>query len=253
MFRRGRSALALAACVAAAALLPAQALACEATHRMLELAPGQNVGGQASGFAAPDLGAKEVVLTFDDGPHRTATASILDTLQRFCVPATFFVLGEPAGQNAALLKRQLAAGHSLGGHTFSHTDLTDAPFDQATQDIARGFLPVAAAGGQSSLFRFPQLISNLPLLAWLREHGIAAVGADIDPQDWAGGPPQDTLQRLKIEIREKGRGIILLHDNQPNTAVLLPGLLTFLREEGYSVVGLTGAPAKRQLARSEVR
>lgn len=253
MRRRRDSALALAACLAAAAFLPGAAFACEATHRTIELAPGQNVGGNTAGYAAPDLRAKEVVLTFDDGPHPAITASILDTLGQFCVPATFFVLGGPAKEHPALVKRQLASGHSVGGHTFRHAELGNEPFDEATRDIARGFLPVTAAGGQANLFRFPHLQSTPRLLVWLGEHGMAAVGVDIDPRDWAGDPPHQTLQRLKDKIREEGRGIILLHDTQPNTAALLPGLLTFLREEGYSVVRLVGAPAQRQLARSQVR
>ena len=247
------SALGLAACVAIAALLPGAAFACDARHRTLELDPGQNVGGSTPGYAALDLHDREVVLTFDDGPNPETTPRILDILSKACVPATFFVLGEPAENYSSLVRRELADGHAVGGHSYSHTDLAEAPFNDATRDITTGFLPVAAAGGQSGLFRFPQLSSTPQLLDWLREHGMAAVSADIDPNDWEGNAPAVTLARLKKQIREKGRGIILLHDNQPMTAQLLPDLLAFLRSEGYSVVRLVGAPAHRQLASGETR
>ena len=247
------SALGLAACVAIAALLPGAAFACDARHRTLELDPGQNVGGSTPGYTALDLRDREVVLTFDDGPNPETTPRILDILSKACVPATFFVLGEPAETYPSLVRRELADGHAVGGHTQSHADLAEETFNDATGDITRGFLPVAAAGGQSSLFRFPQLSGTPQLLDWLREHGMAAVGADIDPRDWEGDAPAVTLARLKKQIREKGRGIILLHDNQPTTVQLLPDLLAFLRSEGYSVVRLVGAPTHRQLASGETR
>ncbi|OYX46743.1 MAG: hypothetical protein B7Y90_14605 [Alphaproteobacteria bacterium 32-64-14] len=251
--RTGSSALGLAACVAIAALLPGAALACEARHRTLELDPGQNVGGSTAGYAALDLRDREVVLTFDDGPNPETTPRILDMLSKACVPATFFVLGEPAETYPLLVQRALADGHAVGGHTRSHTDLAEAPFSEATRDITSGFLPVAAAGAESNLFRFPQLSGTPQLLDWLREHGMAAVSADIDPRDWEGQAPAVTLARLKRQIREKGRGIIILHDDQLATVQLLPDLLAFLRSEGYSVVRLVGAPAHRQLASGETR
>lgn len=251
--RKLSSALGTAVCVAMAALSPGVASACEATHRTIELAPGQNVGGKVSGYTPLDLRPREVVLTFDDGPSPETTPRILDALRQACVPATFFLLGDPAEDYPSLVRRVLGEGHAVGGHTRSHTDLTDAPFNEATRDITNGFLPLAAAGGQSNLFRFPQLKGTPQLLGWLREHGMAAVGADIDPSDWAGDSPQETLARIKEQLREQGGGIILLHDNQANTVRLLPELLVFLRSEGYSVVRLVGAPANRQLASGQSR
>lgn len=251
--RTGSIVLGMAACVALAALWPGAAFACEARPRTIELEPGQNVGGSAAGYAELDLREREVVLTFDDGPNPETTPRILDMLRQACVPATFFVLGEHAEDHPSLVRRELADGHAVGGHTHTHTDLADASFNDATRDITTGFLPVAAAGGQSSLFRFPRLSDTPQLLNWLREHGMAVVSADIDPRDWEGDAPAVTLARLKKQLREKGRGIIILHDDQPTTVQLLPDLLAFLRSEGYSVVRLVGAPAHRQLASGETR
>jgi len=251
--RLGRSALGVAACVAVAALFPGAAFACSASHRTIELAPGQNVGGNAAGYAPLGLREREVVLTFDDGPNPDTTPKILDMLRQACAPATFFVLGEPAQEFPSLVRRALADGHAVGGHTHTHSDLTEIPFNDATRDITSGLLPVAVAGGQSSLFRFPHLKDTPELLVWLREHGMAAVGADIDPHDWEGDPPEETLARLKAQLRKAGRGIIILHDNQPNTARLLPDLLAFLGREGYSIARLVGAPTHRQLASGETR
>ena len=250
-----RWALRAAACAAVAAMLPGAAFAfsCDTKDRTIELAAGQNVGGGEPGYGTLDLRAREVVLTFDDGPNAETTPLILDLLREACVPATFFVLGGPAEEHPELLKRELAEGHTVGGHTTSHADLSEETFAAATRDIAKGFGPVEAAGADTSLFRFPHLASTPELLAWMNARGVAAVGADIDPQDWAGDRPERTLERLTAELKAEGGGIILLHDNQPNTAKLLPGLLAFLDSEGYAVVRLAGAPATRQLASGKPR
>src|SRR5262249_12670940 len=42
------------------------------------------------------LGAKELVLTFDDGPWPRTTPKVLDALKSECVHATFFLLGRNA-------------------------------------------------------------------------------------------------------------------------------------------------------------
>lgn len=229
------------------------AFSCDETDRTIELVAGQNVGGEAPGYEALELGPREVVLTFDDGPNADTTPAILDMLREACVPATFFVLGGPAEENPGLLKRELAEGHAVGGHTMSHADLSEETFADATRDIVAGFVPVEAAGADASLFRFPKLQTTPELLAWVNANGMAAVGADIDPKDWEGDSPERTLARLTRELTEEGGGIILLHDSEPNTVKLLPGLLAFLSREGFSVVRLTGARPQSQLASGKPR
>jgi peptidoglycan-N-acetylglucosamine deacetylase len=238
----------LASALLALALIAPAACAqpCDPSARppAIELRPGQNVGLLTEGFETLPLKDHEVVLTFDDGPDPYTTPQVLDLLRRKCVVATFFPMGERAEKNPGLVKRALAEGHAVGGHTWSHPTLTDLSIAAAAEEILHGFAPLKSAGAPMQLFRFPQLGSSPQLLDWLKRRGVSAVSADIDPWDWAGDPPAQTLQRLREALAEKGRGIILLHDNQPNTAKLLPELLDFLDREGYRVVPLRAAPIK---------
>lgn len=233
----------LAAAFAALLAPHASAQACNASTppRTITLVPGQNVGELTPGFTPLLLLDHEVVLTFDDGPDPNATPQILDLLKTNCLPATFFLIGRAARDNPELVRRELAEGHAVGGHTEHHSALADMPLKQATRDISNGFAPLIAAGVEPRLFRFPQLQSSPELLAWLKAHGLSAVSADIDPRDWAGDPPEATLARIEAALNEKGRGVILMHDTQANTEKLLPALIAFLGREGYRVVRLTGA------------
>ena len=55
-------------------------------------------------------GARGVALTFDDGPHPTHTARVLDELDRWGARATFFVLGEKAERCPGLVAQIAARG-----------------------------------------------------------------------------------------------------------------------------------------------
>lgn len=72
------------------------------------------------GQSIPEAGSvRKVYLTFDDGPSSN-TGRILDTLAKYDVKATFFVVGNEEESYQALYKRIVEEGHTLGMHSYSH-------------------------------------------------------------------------------------------------------------------------------------
>ncbi|MBC7428453.1 MAG: polysaccharide deacetylase family protein [Bacteriovorax sp.] len=88
--------------------------------------PGQvYIPGKDAGFnqylTRSLKGTKKIALTFDDGPDVNLTPKLLDTLKKFGVHATFFVLTERFNdQTLPIVKRMLAEGHNLGSHHLNH-------------------------------------------------------------------------------------------------------------------------------------
>lgn len=68
----------------------------------------------------PATGAPAVYLTFDDGPHATATPFVLDQLKAFKAKATFFCIGKNVASEPELYRRIIAEGHATGNHTQHH-------------------------------------------------------------------------------------------------------------------------------------
>jgi Polysaccharide deacetylase len=68
---------------------------------------------------------KEVVLTFDDGPWPGNTPAVLKALADQCTKAVFFSIGKHATYHPEILKQVLAAGHTVGSHTWSHVNLNN--------------------------------------------------------------------------------------------------------------------------------
>jgi peptidoglycan-N-acetylglucosamine deacetylase len=200
------------------------------------------------------LQPKELVLTFDDGPWPTTTPKVLDALKHECVQATFFLLGRNVQAHPQVARRELADGHSVGHHTFSHPLLSRMGFVRAEAEINRGIAAdeFALYGQRRSdpstpFFRFPGFASNPALLAYLQDRGIVVFGADVWASDWLPMTPEQELHLLLSRIETAGRGIVLLHDTKAQTARMLPALLRALKHRGYRIVHVVPAGGRHIL------
>ena len=186
---------------------------------------------------------KEVVLTFDDGPWPENTPAVLKALQDNCAKATFFEIGEHATWRPDLTKELVAAGMTVGTHTWSHKDLAKNPYakdiEQAKQEIEMGVSAVhmAAAGGPiAPFFRFPDLQMPADLMTYLGTRNIATFSCDFDTFDFKLRKPEQVIGSVMAKLASHGKGIILMHDFQRATAEALPELLNQLKAKGYRVV-----------------
>jgi peptidoglycan-N-acetylglucosamine deacetylase len=193
------------------------------------------------------LDDREIVLTFDDGPAAQTTPKVLDALAKECVKATFFLVGRNAEALPALVKREIAEGHTVGHHTFSHpaATLRNLSESAAQEEILRGFeADDKAAYGTASgapkvrFFRFPGFADTPALVAWLSAKNIAVFGADLWASDWVTMTPETELALILSRLDKEQRGILLLHDTKQQTAAMLPDLLQELKKRGYKIVNI---------------
>ncbi|WP_371424033.1 polysaccharide deacetylase family protein [Tardiphaga sp.] len=180
----------------------------------------------------------EVVLTFDDGPWPVTTPAVLAALSAQCVQAVFFPIGKHATWHPAVLKQVIAAGHTVGSHTWSHKNLASRPAQEATDEIEKGISAVSMMAGTpiAPFFRFPQLRQTPELKAHLAERNIATFSIDIDSQDFKIHKPDALVTSVMTQLKKKGKGIILLHDLHKWSAAALPEILNQLKAGGYKVV-----------------
>ena len=186
---------------------------------------------------------KEIVLTFDDGPWPANTPAVLKALADECLKATFFEIGKHATWHPEITKQVIEAGMTVGTHTWSHKDLARNPYakdlEQAEQEIEMGNSAVhmAAAGAPvAPFFRFPDLQHPPQLLDYLGQRNIAIFSTDIDLRDFKMHKPDEVIKSVMSQLEKRGKGIILMHDFQKNTAEALPELVRQLKAGGYKVV-----------------
>lgn len=74
---------------------------------------------------------KSVCITFDDGPDEINTPAVLTILEEFGCKAAFFIIGSKINGREAILKRMDEAGHLIGNHSYSHSNLFPAKTTKA--------------------------------------------------------------------------------------------------------------------------
>jgi peptidoglycan/xylan/chitin deacetylase (PgdA/CDA1 family) len=219
------------------------------TERILTIDPKTTlrVGRKEFPSTLP-LGPKELVLTFDDGPWPETTPKVLDALKAECVLATFFLVGRNAEAYPQLARRELAEGHSIGHHTFSHPLLDHLSPAKAEAEINRGIeADEYAVYGQrradpaTPFFRFPGFASNQALLDRMAARGLVVFGADVWASDWVPMTPEMQLRLILARIDRVGSGIVLFHDTKKQTEHTLPAFLRELKRRGYHIVHVVAA------------
>lgn len=200
---------------------------------------GKQFGRMQYAETAP-LRPKEVVLTFDDGPHPLYTKLILDTLDKHCVKATFFTVGRMSLFARGLLKTAVQRGHTIATHTWSHPrDLSKMPFEEAKLEIEKGFVATAYALGEpiAPFFRYPGLNDAPELNDYLASRDISVWSVDVVSGDTVAGVTPDQLMHDTLDrLRKMGKGVVLFHDLKSVTSDMLDAFLYALRSEGFKIV-----------------
>lgn len=172
---------------------------------------------------------KTVALTFDDGPSPQTTSAILDTLRRFGVQATFFVLGEAVEKSPDLLRRIVAEGHSVGLHGYGHRPFVLLSDREIRDEIARARASVRRACPDAIVcpwLRPPHGFKSPGVLWAVHQAGFRLVGWSGDGRDYTEGNPERIAQNVLDPLRPGA--IILLHDG-PGNATTPPALTLLLR------------------------
>ena len=240
--------------VAAAAASPAFADPCPGnpdalgTSRVITVSPEDftRIGSMQYKQQLP-LKDHEVVLTFDDGPLPPYSDSVLDTLASQCVKATYFLVGQMARAYPATARRIYNEGHTIGTHSLDHPLVfQNLSLDRVEREVDGGINLVDQALGDpaalSPFFRIPGLGRSNTAEGFLASHSLVTWSADVVADDWFRHiGAQQIVQRAMRRLEARGRGILLLHDIHPATAMALPVLLKQLKSKGFRIVQVVAA------------
>jgi peptidoglycan/xylan/chitin deacetylase (PgdA/CDA1 family) len=196
------------------------------------------------------LNDHEVVLTFDDGPLPPYTSHILDVLASQCVKATFFMVGRMAQSFPHMVKRVASEGHTIANHSQSHPfTFAKMGIEQASGEIEGGLTSIKTALGDSGtvapFFRIPGLLRQESVERYLASEGVMTWSVDAVADDWTHINNHEIVRRAIRRLEAKGRGILLLHDIQPATALGLAELLAQLKAHGFKIVHVVPATPDR--------
>jgi peptidoglycan-N-acetylglucosamine deacetylase len=190
---------------------------------------------------------KVVALTFDDGPDPVYTPLILKILQRYHVPATFFVEGANVKKYPAVLREEIKNGHLIGNHTYTHPHLSTLSPLHVKKEIAATDQVVRTITSQAThYFRPPYEELTEQILLDSREQHKQIILSTVTLEHELAKTPRAKAERV---IRSVFPGaIILAHDGRLNrfsTVRALPYLIRGLRAKGYRIISLKDLLRKR--------
>jgi len=157
--------------------------------------------------------ARDLALTFDDGPNPEVTPRLLDVLAAHGLTATFFVIGAHVDRHPELARRIRAGGHALGLHSHSHSRLFNCwTPGRVRRDLEACATAVSQATGEPAprLFRPPVGLKN-PVVGHVATRlGLCTVTWTARGRDIGASSTDAVLQRLAPSVRPGA--ILLLHD-----------------------------------------
>ena len=188
-------------------------------------------------------------LTFDGGSGAQAVDSVVATLNRERVPATFFLTGAFVTAHPSAAARAAALGQ-VGNHTYSHPHLPtlDTTGIRHEVDSARSAILRTTGRDPQPLFRFPFGDYDGRTLATVNGLGYVAVGWTVDTLGWKGRSGGSSVGEVTARVagsRAPGQ-IVLMHlgaapDGTTLDADALSQVIQQARAAGY-MFGTVGRP-----------
>lgn len=174
---------------------------------------------------------KIIYLTFDDGPHATATPFVLDELQKFNAKATFFCLGKNVIAEPDIYRRIIEEGHKVANHTYDHLNGWKTADKKYIDNIR-----MAAQHIDSNLFRPPYgRITKFQSRVVREQLKMEVVMWDVLSGDFdLEMEPEKCAEQ--VILKSEAGSIVVFHDSEkawPRLQVALPQVLKHFSAEGY--------------------
>ena len=172
-----------------------------------------------------------ISLTFDDGPNLDVTSQILDLLELYKIPASFFLIGNNINEKSAeAVRREIDDGCSVECHSWSHPAFPKLTPEEMIEEIEKTNAAIEKYSGEKPIFfRPPYIAVNQLMYDTIKMPFIEGRGVD----DWNDSVSVETRVEGVIKNAHDGQ-IILLHDMSGNqkTVEALKKIIPALKDRG---------------------
>ncbi len=177
----------------------------------------------------------QIYLTFDDGPIPEVTPWVLDVLNQYQIPATFFCVGENISKHPEIFKEVLKQSHSIGNHTYNHLKGWKTTTENYLENIQKTQKAIAEFDVNTSLFRPPYGKMTSTQSKAILNLGYDVVMWSVLSKDYSSNLSAQRVYDNIINNTSSG-SIIVCHDNiksYKNLQKVLPKTIETLLENGF--------------------
>lgn len=178
-----------------------------------------------------------IIITFDQGYENGYTSKILDTLKEKHVSAIFFLTGDYAKKEKALVRRMIDEGHVIGNHGMTHAKLPDLSPDELKEEVMSLHQYVLDEYGyEMQYFRYPCGEYSESTIEQLQKLGYKTLFWSFAYVDWkTDSQPSPETGFKKLTESAHGGEILLLHSVSSTNAQILGDVIDNLRAKGFKL------------------
>lgn len=181
---------------------------------------------------------KKISISFDAAWGDQYTNDILDTLDKYNVKTTFFLVEFWADRYPDMVKKIYNQGHEIGNHSATHPKMSQLNEEQIIRELKKTESKIEEISGYKTfLFRPPFGDYNDRLINVCRDNGYYVIQWDVDSLDWKELGVNQVVDRVTKNV--KNGSIVLFHNNAKYVSEYLPLVIEKLQSEGYKIVPIS--------------
>ena len=160
--------------------------------------------------------------------------SILDTLNKYNIKITFFIVGDWADKYPEAVKKINENGHEIGNHSNTHPHVNKLNIDKNCEEITKCSEKLKnITGKEVNLYRCPYGEYNNTVINAANSLNYYLIQWSLDTLDYTGLTGNEMWNRLDRKLK-KG-DIILMHNGTKHTADSLELLIKNIQSKGFEI------------------
>ena len=185
-----------------------------------------------------DRDDKKIAISFDAAWGADKTQSIIDTLLKYDITATFFLVSFWAEKYPEQVLAIEKAGFEIGTHSSTHPHFNNLSKEQMQNELQNSIDVIHnIVDCEINVFRPPFGEYNNTMIELCKEMDIKPIQWDVDSLDWKGIPASEIATRITSKC--KSGSIILCHNNSDHILESLDIVIPKLQEQGYEFVTMS--------------
>lgn len=177
---------------------------------------------------------KEVALSINCIENVDNISSLVDSLSKMKVKATFYITGELASKYPEEIKKIVNNGNELGNLSYKYISLEDKSEEEISEQISKCIKILEdISGSKITTFRAPYGEYNDTIIKQARSQNLEVIQWNIDSLDYNGLDEDEMIERINQNLTPGS--IILMHNSSKNTAQSIENIIHNITEQGYEI------------------
>ena len=181
---------------------------------------------------------KEVALSINCIENVDNISSLVDSLSKMKVKATFYITGELASKYPEEVKKIVNNGNELGNLSYKYISLEDKSEEEISEQISKcRKILEDISGSKIKTFRAPYGEYNDTIIKQARSQNLEVIQWNIDSLDYNGLNEDEMIERINQNLTPGS--IILMHNSSKNTAQSIENIIHNITEQGYEITTIS--------------